>query len=88
MTSLYKELKIWKRREADTAVLYRCFHDLTKGRFAVQSADFFKLPIDERQILDSEKQFLELLVEIAPSERCDWFSSIDEAIASHERDFS
>ena len=88
MNDLYVELNVWKRLNDQTAVLYRCFKRLEDEKFAVQSADFFRLPIDERQIHNSARQFFELFIEVAPSERCTWFESLDEAIAAHERDFS
>ncbi len=88
MNDLYVELKVWKRLNDQAAVLYRCFKSLEDEKFAVQSADFFRLPIDERQIHNSARQFFELLIEVAPSQRCAWFESLDEAIAAHDRDFS
>ncbi len=88
MTSLYSELKIWKRKGEGVVVLYRCFQSLAGGKFAVQSADFFKLPVDIERLQQSEKQFLELLLEVPPSERCDWFDSLEEAIAAHDNEFS
>lgn len=88
MNILYAELRVWKRLDAARAVLYRCFEDTTTRRFAVQSADFFKLPIDASQIQRSEMQFAELFMEIAPDERCKWFNSVEEAIAAHDSEFS
>lgn len=88
MTTLYEELRVWKRQDAATAVLYRCFKDVVAEKFAIQSADFFKLPVDDKQLQNSDRQFLELFIQVAISERCDWFESIDEAIAAHDRDFS
>ena len=88
MTNYYLEQKVWKRRDASTAVLYRCLLDIRTNMFAVQSADFFHEPFGHEQLLSSEKQFLELLVQTEPADRCEWFESLDKAISAHERDFS
>jgi hypothetical protein len=88
MTTFFLELRVWKRQDAATAILYRCFKNMVTGRFAVQSADFFKLPIDANQLRNSEMQFVELFIDAAPSERCDWFDTAEEAIAAHDCDFS
>jgi hypothetical protein len=87
MTRLYAEVRVWKRHDKTTAILYRCFQDLVERKFAVQSADYFRLPIDQRQIRNSERQFFELFIEIAPRERCGWFDSVEEAIAAHDLEF-
>ena len=88
MTDPCVELKVWKRRDAKTAVLYRCFQDLGTGQFTVQSCDFFRLPVDDEQLRDSDGRFVELLIEAAPGDRSGWFGSVDEAIAAHDRHFS
>jgi|EndMetStandDraft_4_1072995.scaffolds.fasta_scaffold28477_2 hypothetical protein len=88
MDRLYTELRIWRRRDAETAVLYRCWEDLKTGRFAVQSADFFKRPIDASQLQGSDVQFAELFIEVSPGERCLWFDSVEEAITAHHSEFS
>lgn len=87
MPNYYFEQKIWKRRDAVTVVLYRCLQNIHSGKVAVQSADFFREPFDNLQLLNSDKQFLELLNQIDPADRCDWFESLDAAIAAHEREF-
>lgn len=87
-SNFYLEQKVWRRLGASTLILYRCLKDISTSKVAVQSADFFRVPIDYEQLLVSEKQFFELLVEIGPADRCDWFENIAEAILAHERDFS
>jgi hypothetical protein len=87
MTDHYLETRVWMQRDSATAVLYRCFKNLATGKFAVQSADFFRLPMDDKQLLGSEKQFIELFIETAPSKRCDWFDSVEEAIGAHNQEF-
>lgn len=88
MSSHYLEQKVWKRKDASTVVLYRCFFDISTSMCAVQSADYFREPFGREQILNSEKQFLELLLQSDPSDRCEWFESLDKAISAHEREFS
>jgi hypothetical protein len=88
MSGLYKELKVWRRVDSRAAIIFSCLLDLARGVFAVQSADFFRLPITKEQLESFDKQYLELFIEISPIERCEWFDSLEEAIAAHDRDFS
>lgn len=88
MSDLFIEVMIWKYFDGATAVRYCCFHDLADGKYAVQSADFFRIPLTEIQFRNFEKQFVELFTEISPRERCVWFDSLEEAIKAHEHDFS
>ena len=88
MNNLYVEFRVWRRNNDGAATLYRCFSDLNERKFAVQSADFFRLPIDERQIFNLERQFLELFIEMDPTERCQWFDSLEQAITAHDLEFS
>jgi hypothetical protein len=55
--------------------------------FCVQSADYFYIPVDEKQLSDSNKQFLELFIEESPDSRSQMFSTIEEAIESHLKEF-
>ncbi len=71
-----------------SAVSYCCLKRLATGQYAVQNADFFGVPLEDKQFRYFEKQFAELFIEVSPSERCDWFDSVEEAIMAHERDFS
>jgi hypothetical protein len=87
MTILYIELNIWHRVDSSSAVLYRCLKETGTEKFAVQSADFFKYPVSEKRLHASALQFVELLIEISPADRCQWFNSVEEAIAAHNRDF-
>jgi hypothetical protein len=54
----------------------------------VQSADFHRLPLEPKQYLEFQKQFVELLCERDPGERAGSFDSVEEAIAEHERGFN
>jgi hypothetical protein len=86
--ALLSELMVWKHVDSKSAVRYCCFHDLKNNKYAVQSADFFSLPVDEKQLRFLNIQFLELLMETSPSERCTWYPSVEDAIAAHDDLFS
>lgn len=84
---MLKAIDVWKRLPNGRVVRYRCFEVLGSGGYCVQSADFFAFPIDDAQLRFSEKQFLELLIEEAPMERCPVYPTLKEAIDAHEHDF-
>ena len=84
MSETYKSFDIWKRRGAHELVRYRCFEDCSTGRFCIQSADFYRLPITNDQIQSLEKQFIELLLDQSLFERGESFASIEEAIKNHD----
>jgi len=39
-------------------------------------------------VLQQNAMFVELFVETDPKERCEWFASLQEAIADHDKKFS
>lgn len=84
---LYRAIDVWKRVDENTAIRYRCFESLHSKRFCVQSADFHRLPSDEQQIADLSRQFMELFIELEPSNRGGEHSTLEEAIAAHDRAF-
>jgi hypothetical protein len=88
MSPLFKEVMVWQRMDDQTAVRYSCLEDLENSVFAVQSADFFRLPLCDNALADMSRQFIELLIEVPPLERCLWFASVEEAIYDHQRRFS
>lgn len=88
MEKLYKSISVWRRINNTSAIHFNCLENMYSKKFAVQSADFFYLPITEDQIISFEKQYLELLIETPPDERCEWFESLEDAIAAHNRGFS
>ncbi|MFC4159284.1 hypothetical protein [Chitinimonas lacunae] len=85
---LFKEVMIWKRTGETSAVRYSCLQDMLTGKYAIQSADFFRLPIEGEQFRIFERQFVELLLDVSPRDRCMWFESPEEAITAHDHDFS
>jgi hypothetical protein len=84
---LYRSLDVWKRVSTDCIVRYRCVENLSSGLFSVQSKDFYRVPLDPRQIAFLEKQYLELLVEQASDERSGAFETLEVAISAHDEAF-
>lgn len=85
--NLFKEILVWKPINNKMAVRYFCFCNLENNTYCVQSADYFHLPMDEEHIKQSKKQAIELLLELPPNERCDWFDSLEQAVADHDNSF-
>ena len=83
----YQSFDVWKRISKTRAVRYRCFKETSTGRFSVQSADFYGVPLDPKHAADLEKQYLELFAEQDPDERAGSFDSLEAAIEAHDRDF-
>ena len=84
---LYQAFDVWKRISKARAVRYRCFRELSSGRFSVQSADFYGVPLDPKQVAGLEKQYVELFAEQDPDERAGSFDSLEAAIEAHDKDF-
>jgi hypothetical protein len=84
---MYREQSIWKRIDAQRAVNFRCFEDLVSHLFCVQSADFYSLPIALNARSNFDRQFVELFIEVERVERSEWFGTVEEAIAAHEKTF-
>jgi hypothetical protein len=85
---LYQAIDVWKRVSETECVRYRCFRNIATNRYAVQSADFYRVPLDSEQTANLERQYLELLLEQAPDERSEGFDSITEAIIAHDAEFA
>jgi hypothetical protein len=85
--NLFEAINVWKRVSDGELVLYRCFKNLTTGKFSVQSADTYRLPLDPKRAAFLEQNSLQLLAEMAPDDRSSGFATLVEAIADHERDF-
>lgn len=77
--TLYKACDLWKR--------IRCFENLSTGYFSVQSADFYHIPLDPKQVVHLDRQYLELLAEQPPEERAGGFASLQAAVEAHDKDF-
>ncbi|KAM3093803.1 hypothetical protein ACKFKF_28630 [Phormidesmis sp. 146-12] len=85
---MFKAIDIWKRIDDTAAIRYRCFQRLTDQQFCVQSADYYYLSLNEKQIRTLDQQFLELFIEESPDQRSAFYSTIEEAIAQYDQDFA
>jgi hypothetical protein len=83
----YREVSVWKRLNDTSAVRYRCFEDLERRLFTVQSADRYHLPINDEMFRQHARQAIELQLEEDPFDRAGVFGSLIEAIEHHERMF-
>lgn len=84
---LYRAFDIWKKQDDNCAIRYRCYEIVGENKYCVQSGDYFRLPIEQNQIDVLEKQYIELFIECPPEERDGLYSTIEEAIDMHEKDF-
>jgi hypothetical protein len=80
MSTLYREIVVWRRIAPTEAIRYACFEDLDTGRFCVQLADFIHAPHDDAQ---SSRLRLELLLE-GQLDECEWHDDLKTAIATHD----
>ena len=87
MSNLYREIHVWRRVNATKSVRYACFENISQRGYCVLAADFFNLPLDPRLLAWQDRNLIELLTEEDLSERCEWFSALQEAIERHDRDF-
>jgi hypothetical protein len=78
---------IWRRKDTETLVRYRCFEHLETAGFCVQNADFYRAPVTDEYLWQLEKQYLELLLEEDPFSRSGSFASVEEAIEEHDASF-
>ncbi|MDC8014376.1 hypothetical protein [Tahibacter soli] len=85
---VYQEIRIWKKIGSDMAVRYFCLLDISSGKYRVQSADFFRLPVTAEQVKFFESQAAELFIETSSAGVDDWHVTIEKAIEMHEKNFS
>lgn len=85
--SYYREISVWKRLSETSAVRYRCFEDIKRGLFTVQSADHYHLPLSDEMSRQHALQSAQLLLDVDPFERGGTFGSLIEAVEDHERMF-
>lgn len=86
--SVFEEVLVWRKLADETAIRYFCFKNISSKLYAIQHADFFRLPIDDGQIRQFARQSIELFIEESPLERCEWYNSLEEAIAAHHKTFN
>jgi hypothetical protein len=87
MMPLYEAIDVWRRISPKRVTRYRCFKNLSSGRYSVQSADFYQMPFQPKQAANLDRQSAELIAEQSPDERAGSFESIEAAIEAHDRDF-
>jgi hypothetical protein len=85
--NLYKAIDVWKKLDKTSAVRYRCFECVNSKQYCVQSADFYRLPFDQKLVSNLDAQFLELFTEQDPTSRNAEYPSLEEAIAAHDKKF-
>ena len=87
LNELYVQHDVWRRTSDAVCIRYIVLMHLESGKFAVQSADFFD-GLNGVGLDYFNKQFIELMKEESPLERCEWFRSIEDAVRAHDDDFS
>jgi hypothetical protein len=85
---MYERIDVWKRAGTGIAIRFQCLRRMSDGLFAVQNADSVRVSALKTDLQGSDATFVELFVDEDPTDRCDWYPSLAEAIASHEKDFS
>ena len=86
-SAMLRTIDVWKKIDDTTAIRYRCFQRLSDNGYCVQSADYYYLPINEEQVKNLDRQFLELLIEEPPDERSTVYQSLEEAIVMYDKEF-
>lgn len=84
---IYEQVDAWKRISESRVCRYRCFRVWPSGRYCVQSADFYNVPLDHVHAFSLQQQYIELLAEEAPDERAPMYDSLEEAIRAHDAEF-
>jgi hypothetical protein len=76
-------IEIWKPVNAQKVIRYRCFELLSNGRYWVQGADVFMLPVSDEALIAANrlmvKQFAKT-VTVPPRT----YASLDEAIFEYD----
>lgn len=85
---MYERIDVWKRVGDGTAIRFQCLRRMADGMFAVQNADSVRVSATKADLQISDVTFAELFLDEDPTLRCDWYSSLAEAISSHEKDFA
>ena len=87
-SKMYQKIDVWKRTGSGSVVRFQCVKRIADEYFAVQNADFFRLPLSNETLASSGLRFVELLLDEDPLNRCPvWHGSLTEAITEHERSF-
>jgi hypothetical protein len=90
MRQLYKEHRVFSHLGNSRIAMYVCLERIDDGLFSVHMAQFFNASTIadlSKDLAAAELTSVELLSETEPSERCQWHSSIGEAIDAHDHEF-
>ena len=82
----YEKVEVWRRRE-NHLIRYVCLKSLGMNKYAVLKADFFRSSSNAQDHDAFDKQFIDLMIEQSPVERCNWFDSPLEAMTAHDKYF-
>jgi hypothetical protein len=83
---LYEAIDVWERGPDNQLVRYRCFRNLSSGKYSVQSADFYRTPFANGDV-SIDHRYLELLMEQSPDLRSGAFDTLQAAIYAHRKEF-
>ncbi len=85
-TPLYKQILVY-RRSNDSVYVYVCMEMLRAKKYCVHQLEI----IDETRLHDAMKEInfnlFDTLLYESPVDRCDWFDSLEIAIANHDKQF-
>ncbi|QXI55333.1 hypothetical protein [Pseudomonas alvandae] len=84
---MLKSHEVWKAIDTHTLAIYFCFENLSSGEYCVQNVEFFRLPLTHEYQSNALKNAMELFMEESPLSRCEWLSSLEEAIKLHDKTF-
>lgn len=84
---LFREIIIWKEIDDDTVSRYRCFHVLPDNKYFIKGQDFFRYPLDEKQLKDTEFYSIDLLFQGGLNMEEEFCDSLEEGIEKFEKDF-
>ena len=80
---LFEEIMVWRRLNDGCAARYACLRELGANRYAIQSIDYFHLPVQDDVVHLFQRQFAELVIDSA-EDRKDWFDTLDAAITAFD----
>jgi len=83
---IYKSVNIWRKDDGGVKI-YRCFEILGESKYCVQSCDFIDAYDKDKKLYELEKQALDLFINTPPDERTETYSSLEEAIRMHDKEF-
>jgi hypothetical protein len=85
---MFEKVDMWKRVGRSLAIRFQCVRRTSDGMYAVQNADYLRPGSFGADMQASDSRFAELFLDDDPSNRCDWFPSLSEAVSAHEKDFA